>query len=167
MVKKTEYGKNAPSKQPSILDKIRNIPRFESAAIILIIIIAIWYSYYRLTKTLEFSPEKLYEKTFVEPIESIKDLNGASKATVGFDSWIRFNCPTGVTLRNAKEFKPYVAEAGRCGFAEKYADDRVLHQSINNYEYFVRSENAVNNIVNEALLVNKNTHDYFYRIRGL
>lgn len=164
---KSEYRKNASDNHSSLIDMIGNIPRIESLVIVLIIILAIWYSYHRLTKTLQFSPQALYEKTFVEPLESIKDLSGTSKATVGFDSWIRFNCPTGANLRNAKEFKPYIAEVGRVWFAEKYADDRVLCQPINNYEYFVRSENNVGNIVNEALLINKSTHDYFYRTWGL
>jgi hypothetical protein len=141
--------------------------RYESMVIVLVVLLGIAYSYYKVSGSLEFSSAKLFEKTFVEPIESIKNLDGGSKAMVGFDSWIRFNSPTGVTLRNAKEFKPYISEAGRSFFAEKYKDDRVLQESVSNYEYLVRTKNEVGSIVNEALLVNKNTHDYFYRIWGL
>ncbi len=141
--------------------------RYEAAAIVLVILLGLGYSYYRITKTLEFSPVKLFEKTFLEPIETIKDLRGDSKALAGYDSWIRFNCTSGVTLRNAKEFKSYVPEVGRSWFAEKYGSDPILHQTVDSYEYFVRSESAVGSIANEALLVNKKTHDYFYRTWGI
>ncbi len=141
--------------------------RYEWAAIILLIAIGLVYSYFKIQKALEFSTVKLFEKTFVEPVDSVKDLKGESKSIVGFESWIRFNAPNGVTLRDAKDFKPYIAEVGRSWFAEKYEKDKVLQESIGNYEYSVRTMNTVGNVINEGLLVNKNTHDYFYRTWGI
>jgi hypothetical protein len=149
-----------------------NLPqnkRFEYEYIIipLILILGIAYSYYRITKSLEFSPIQLFEKAFVEPVGSVQDLQGDSKSMVGYDSWLRFTSTNDVTLRNAKDFKSYISEVGRSWFAEKYPGDKALQQPVSDYQYMLRTKDTIGNIVNEGLLINKKTHNYYYRTWGI
>ncbi len=135
--------------------------------LIIIFVIGGVYSYFKMIKTMEFSPQKLFEQAFVEPVESVTMISGDSKNLLGFDSWIRFKSNSEIHLKNATDFKPYISEVGRSGFAEKYPGDRSLQQPVNTYDYLVRTEHTVGKIVNEALLINKTSHEYFYRIWGM
>ena len=135
--------------------------------IIVIALLVSAYSYYSRRQAEQFTPEKLFAKTFTDSPEQVSDLKGESTYNLGLDDWIRFKYPTSVHLRKAEEFKPSIAEVGRRWFEKKLPDDRALTDSADEYQYVVRSEHTISGAVNEGLLINKKSHDYFYRTWGM
>ncbi len=137
-------------------------------ALVVLFSIGAVYSYFKFMKTLEFSATVLYEQAFLDPPSAVTDLSGnQNNSMVGFDAWIRFKSASAVHLHHIGEFKPELTEVGRAAFAQKYENDPSLHQSPDSYEYLVRTEHEVGKVINEAMLVNKNTHEYFYRRWGM
>ncbi len=163
------YAKNVPRTYPS-----KRSPGFQTinikywlVPILVIVILESTYFYYCRQQSTQFSPAKLFVKEFTDPVSQLSDLKGDSNSSFGFDSWIRFKSPTPVHLRDAEQFKPSIEEVGRCWFAEKLPNDPALNDSADEYEYVVRSEHGVGQMINETLLVNKKSHDYFYRTWGM
>lgn len=138
---------------------------FVSALIVFLLGGLLWYNYVHRPPV--FSPRNLFQQTFEESPDSVTDLEGGNHINLGFDYWIRFKSSIPVHLRDAKEFKPYVAEVGRNWFADKWKDERSLHDTASSYEYLTRSRYGVGHVSHDGLLINKKQKSYFYRNWGM
>jgi hypothetical protein len=138
---------------------------FAGALIVFLLAGLLWYNYVH--RTVLVSPQMLFEQTFLEPVDSIVDLEGDNSLKFGFDYWIRFRSTNSVHLRYPQEFKPSVAEVGRRWFADKWKDDRALHDAASNYQFFMSSNYGVGKVVHDWFLINKKQRRCFYRHWGM
>jgi len=121
----------------------------------------LWYNY--MHRTVVLTPEKLFEETFVEPVTSVRQLEGGNSQSFGNDFWIKFVSDTPVHLRNPQEFKTSVAEVGRRWFSEKYPADGCLRDAAVNYEFYMFNSSVVGKTTQGWFLTNKKRKRYFYR----
>ena len=139
-------------------------------ALIAVLVLAIlggmgYYSSSVLSNKWKFSPEKVFEEAFDEPVARAEHLTGDRDPSGDFNTWLHFKYPHIPVQKNKDQWKDAMVDEGRMWFAEKYPEDKALNE-LQFLKLQRRTWNDAVSVTNEWLLVNKHTDDCYYRIWG-
>lgn len=133
-------------------------------AIAVMVVLGLGFSWYKaIHQEPDFTPQSLFEQVFVEAPNVVTNMEGDHNYNFGHDCWIKFRAAHPVHLKEEKEFKPFVSEAGRRWFVQKWDKDPALHDIASSYDYYVRTQQMGGHTVHEWFLIDKNVGWYYYR----
>ncbi len=135
---------------------------------VLLLLLLILGSYYVggvMREAYTVRPAKIFRQSFTNDIQDVQELQGGGQLGSYFNVWLTFKCPKGAHLKEASRFGNSFA-----GQAQMWFRDRELGSDLQNpddLELLARSDHdSVVSIINEWLLHNKKTGQYYFRSWG-
>ena len=157
--------KKSTSKKTSLLEF--KVHPLVLAVLVVIIVLAMGvYIFHVLSNVIYETPQAIFSQAFKTDLNDISELQGDGGWAAGYEYYLHFKSKQMVDLKHASEYEEKYCENARRWFLAKYPQSASLMDN-QHLHLLARRKNTEISVINQWLLYNIRTDDYFYRIWGV